>query len=234
MSKFFEAVKALFPQSRAFQLFIENKKYKLVKALCELPENVRKEGELVYFDLFPDTTRFPEKWENIFAIYFTSQELSKRRTIIDSLWKTIYGGQSAEYLQMVLQAIANIKVVENNPVINPRMVRVVELSVCGNVRMICGGKKAACGARLGKDKFIPSILRNDVSEFYDLPFDPNYWQTCFFVCKSVVRINNTIVYIEPLDLSAVWRNYLEYLILRIKPVHTTVIVFINWKEEDAV
>ena len=121
MSRFFEAVKALFPQSRAFQLFVDNKKYKLIKVLCELPENIRREGELVYFDLFPDTTRFPELWEKVFALFFTKREYQKRREIIDSMWKIIHGGQSAEFLQDVLQCIdKKIRVIENVPTSIPR------------------------------------------------------------------------------------------------------------------
>ncbi len=231
--KFFEAFQTLFSRSRAFQLYVDNNKRRLIKGLSFLPENIRHEAELVYMDTFPDTTRYPEKWEDVFGVLFTEDELEKRRDIIDSLWKINKGGQGVDFLEDILQKIdTTIQVIENNPVINPRMVRVVNIAVCGNRGMVCGGRNAICGSRLGKDEFVPTVLRNDSSEFYDLPFDPAYWQTCFFICKSVVRVKNTIVYIQPLSLSAVWKNYLEYLILRIKPVHTTAIVFINWIEEE--
>jgi len=62
--KFFEAIKQLFPRSRAFELFADNSKRKLIKGIAELPENIRREAELVYLDLFPDT-------------FFTEAELSK-------------------------------------------------------------------------------------------------------------------------------------------------------------
>jgi len=75
--KFFEAIKQLFPRSRAFELFADNSKRKLIKGIAELPENIRREAELVYLDLFPDTTRFPEKWEKVFALFFTEAEFSK-------------------------------------------------------------------------------------------------------------------------------------------------------------
>jgi uncharacterized protein YmfQ (DUF2313 family) len=143
MARFFDAVKELFPRSRAFQLFVDNKKYKLIEALCELPENVRREGELVYFDLFPDTTRHPEKWEKAFAFFFAGAEYEKRRAIIDSMWKTINGGQSAQFLQDLLQRIdENIRVIKNVPVSNPRRASVVDLCVCGHRSMRCGNSKA--------------------------------------------------------------------------------------------
>ena len=39
-----------------------------------------------------------------------------------------------------------------------------------------------------------------------------------------------IVYCQKLTVDAKWKPYIEYLILKIKPVHTGVIVFIDWKE----
>jgi hypothetical protein len=232
MARFFDAVKELFPRSRAFQLFVDNKKYKLIEALCELPENVRKEGELVYFDLFPETTRYPEKWEKVFALFFTSAEYEKRRAIIDSMWKTINGGQSAQFLQDLLQRIdENIRVIENVPVSNPRHSSVVDLCVCGHRSMRCGNRKAVCNYRRGNIGFTPTIIQNDATADYNIPFDADYWEFCFFVCKSAVRNQRgQILYIEPLQIDAVWRNYVEYLILKIKPVQSTAIVFIDWQQ----
>jgi hypothetical protein len=231
--KLFEALKALFPRARAFELFVNNSKRKLIKAISILPEDIRHEAELVYMDLFPDTTRFPEKWEKTFAVYFTAKELPKRRNILESLWKINSGGQSSIFLQDVLQGIEKeIRVIENIPASDPRSVRVVRLAVCGNRIMVCGNKKAVCDYRLDNTPFIPLVLRNDVSEFYTLPYDPRYWEMCFFVCKDVVRDGRqNIIFVRQLSMSIIWKNYVEYLILKIKPVHSTAIVFIDWKEE---
>jgi hypothetical protein len=235
MSKFFEAAKALFPQSRAFQLFVENRKYRLVQALCELPENVRREGELVYFDLFPETTRHPEKWEEVFALFFTRAEYGKRRAVTDSMWKMINGGQSGEFLQDLLQCIdIHIKVIENVPLSNPRHSSIVDLCVNGNRSMRCGNRKAVCNYRRGNIGFTPTIIQNDATSDYNIPFDTDYWEFCFFICKSAVRNSRgQILYIEPVELDAVWRNYVEYLILKVKPVQSTAIVFIDWQEGGA-
>jgi hypothetical protein len=231
--KFFEAIKTLFPRSRAFELFIDNPKRKMIKAISVLPEDIRHDAELVYMDLFPDTTRYPEKWENTFAVYFTAKELPKRRSVIESLWKINNGGQSAMFLQDVLESMGNIKVIENVPVINPRLVRIVDIAVCDNDVMICDGDQAVCDCRLGDENFIPTVLRNDVSEFYSLPVEPRWWEMCFFVCKNVFRDNNfNIAYVEPLKMNVDYRNYIEYLILRMKPVHSIALVFIDWIEEE--
>jgi hypothetical protein len=231
--KFFEAIKTLFPRSRAFELFIDNDKRKMIKAISVLPEDIRHEAELVYMDLFPDTTRCPEKWESTFAVYFTAKELPKRRNVLESLWKINNGGQSASFLQDVLESMGNIKVVENVPVINPRLVYVVDIAICDNDIMVCDGDQAVCDCRLGDEGFIPTVLRNDVSEFYSLPVETVWWEMCFFVCENVFRDNNyNIAYVEPLKMSVDYRHYIEYLILKMKPVHSIALVFIDWIEEE--
>jgi hypothetical protein len=226
-------MKSLFPISRAFRLFVNNNKRKLIKGLSRLPENIRHKIELVYFDIFPDTTRFPEKWEKVFAVVFTAAELSKRKNILSVLWKINKGGQSWPFLEEVLQGIdENIRVIENVPVSDPRSIRVVRLAVCGNRIMVCGNRKAVCDYRLDNTPFLPFILRNDVSEFYTLPYDSRYWEMCFFVCKEVVRDGRgNIIFVRQLAIDIVWKNYIEYLILKIKHVHSTAILFIDWKDE---
>ncbi|GHU66613.1 hypothetical protein FACS189447_07840 [Spirochaetia bacterium] len=226
--KYFEAIKTLFSRSRAFQLFIDNNKRKLVKGLSFLPEAVRHEAELVYFDLFPDTTRFPEKWEKVFAVFFTEEELEKRRDVLDSLWKINKGGQSAVFLQDILQKIDNtINVFENIPLRNPRDSNIAYYCICDE--MVCDNEIALCDYRLGDESFVPTLLANDISNRYSIPNDPKYWETCFFVCKSIERNNrNEILYIERLQINSVWRNYIEYLILKIKPVQSTAVLFVEW------
>jgi hypothetical protein len=230
--KFFEAIKELFPHSRAFEMYADNNKRRLAQGLSALPENIRTEAELAYFDLFPDTTRVPEEWEKAFALFFTEAELPKRRSILDSMWKMISGDQSFTFLELMLQRIDDrIHVVENIPLSNPLHSGVVILAICGYKTMRCGHKKAVCGYREGHQAFVPTIIQNEATTEYNLPEDSDYWENCFFVCKSAIRNpQNRILYVEPLPLSTVWKNYVEFIILKVKPVHTTAIVFIDWLE----
>lgn len=230
MSRVFDAIKNLFPLSKAFQLFADNNKRKLLKGLSALPENIRAEIESVYADLFPDTTRFPEKWESVFAILFQEDELEKRRDILDSLWKINQGGQSALFLEDVLRKIDDdIRVIENIPLRNPRDSNVVQLMVCDEKIACCENEKAVCDYRIGDEQFIPDILQNDTTGPYTIPNDSRYWEFCVFVCKSVVRnVRNQIMHIEWLEIDSRWKNYIEYLILKIKPRQETAVMFIKW------
>jgi len=229
--RFFDAVKLLFPRARAFENFIGNTKRKIIKAFSVLPEDIRHNTELVYTDLFPDTTRFLEQWEKTFAVYFPAREIAKRRNILDLLWKINAGGQSLDFLEQILQGIANFKVFDNVPVTDPRGIREVRIAVCNYNIMVCGNHQAVCDSRLGTMQAEPTVLRNDASELYALPDDREYWEMCFFVCKNIMRSNNKIQYIERIKLNIKWKNFIEYIILKIKPVHTTAILYIEWQEE---
>ena len=230
MSVFFDAIKLLFPRSRAFNLTIDSNKRKLIKAIAVLPEDIRHEMEQVYFDIFPETSRCIDDWEKVFAVVFSSKELKKQRSVIAALWRINKGGQSAVFLESMLRNIdANILVVENTPVSNPRQRSITNVAVCGNKTLCCKNVKAVCGYRVGYENFSPSVLRNDVSELYSIKNDPRFWVYCYFVCKRVVRNSkNEILYIEKLQIKKEFRNYIEYLILKIKPVHTVAVMFIEW------
>ena len=230
MSSFFDAIKLLFPRSRAFHFTLDSDKRRLIKAIAVLPEDIRYEMERVYFDMFPDTSRCIDDWEKVFAVVFSSKELEKQRNVLAALWRINKGGQSAAFLEGVLQNIdRNISVVENVPVSNPRQRSVVHVAVCGNKIMCCENGKAVCGYRIGDGAFVPTVLRNDVSELYSIKNDPRFWAYCYFVCQRIVRNSrDEILYIEKLQIKKEFRNYIEYLILKIKPVHTVAVMFIEW------
>ncbi len=230
MNGFFDAIKLLFPRSRAFNLTTDSNKRKLIKAIAVLPENMRHEMERVYFDMFPETSRCIDDWEKVFAVVFSSKELTKQRNVLAALWRINKGGQSAIFLESMLRNIdANILVVENTPVSNPRQRSVTNIAVCGNKTLCCKNVKAVCGYRVGDENFSPSILRNDVSELYSIKNDPRFWAYCYFICRRVVRNNkNEILYVEKIQIKKEFRNYIEYLILKIKPVHTVAVMFIEW------
>ena len=233
--KFFEALKNLFPHARAFELFADNTKYKFVRALSELPEDIRLEAEKVYLDLFPHTTRFPEKWESVFALFFTGYEMEKRRDIIDAMWKLICGNQAAGFLEYILRFVdIGFHVDDNVPVIDPRSSQGGPLDICDYRTMVCDNEYAMCDLSVGDSNFVPTVLQNDTSGLYDIPEDVDFWRMCFFIGKEIVSgSGGEIIYIDPLPLDIRWKSIVEYLVLKIKPVHTTALLFVDWKETHA-
>ena len=231
-ASFFNAIRTLLPWGTAFRLTLNKKLRKLFEAIAVLPEEIRKEIENVYMDYFPDSTRCPEKWEEIFSVIFTQAELEQRRNFLSLLWSANQGGQSLYFIQSVLQGVfPDIIVEENIPCANPRESNIAYFCVCNNKTMVCGNKKAVCNYREGDETFVPTILRNGTAGTYSIPNDERYWEFCFYVCKRVVRNSrNQILYIEKLQIPIMYKNYIEYLILRTKPVHTVAVMAVEWIE----
>ncbi len=230
---FLSAIKQLLPGGTAWDITNNTHLRKLFEAIAVLPEQLRTEIENVYMEYFPDSTNNIDKWEQVFSVVFPKAELEQRRNTLFLLWSRNYGGQSKYFLQLVLQEIfPEIIVEENIPCANPRQSNIAYLCDCDNSVMVCGNRKALCDYREGDDDLKPTILRNDTSGLYSIPNDKKYWAFCFYVCKKVVRNERgEILYIEKLEIPIMYKNYIEYFILRIKPVHTIAVMAIKWIEE---
>lgn len=229
-ASFFAAIKALLPSSRAWDITQAKNMRRLFAAIAVLPEDLRKEIEAVYLDYFPETTRSPEKWEQVFQVIFTQAELELRRSVLQGLWQMNNNGGAALYLRKVLQEVwPEIQLVENVPVGNPRGPSAVNYMVCGNQTACCGNRKAVCGYRIGDGDFETTVLRNDTASSYTIPNDPAWWGYCFYICKSVMRDSRgVIIYVERIEIPAVYKNYIEYFILRMKPVQGVAVLAIKW------
>ena len=229
---FFDAAKALLPTSAMWNLTQERNLKKLFESIAVLPEDLRREMELVYMDYFPDSTRCLERWEEVFSVIFTQSDIGERRDFLKLLWGMNHGGQSLYFIRSVLQEVfPEIVVEENIPVANPREANIAYFAVCDNEIMVCDNEKAVCDYREGDETFVPTILRNGTESPYTLPNDARYWEFCFYVCKKVVRNSrNEILYVEKLQIPAIYKNYIEYFILRIKPVHTVAVMAVEWVE----
>lgn len=230
---FFNSLKLLLPSGKAFDITQETKVRKFIRGLSVLPEDVKRENELVYMDLFPESTRAMEEWEKQFSVLFADLQYGDtRRGILKALWQVNIGGQDLKYLQAVLQNIdKKIKVFENVPIKNPRDANAVFGCMCGQRQSVCGNKKLCCGYKDGDSEFTPTVIRNDTDQLYDIPVDGLYWQNYFFVTKDVVRNSkNEIIYCQKLILDKKWKPFIEYLILKIKPVQMGALIFIQYEE----
>ncbi len=228
---FFKVIKYLYPRSKAFRNIADNNFRKFLSGMAYGPDDVQEYLENIYGDLFPETTRELDKWEEQFGVVFAKQyDETIRRKLLKSFWNINTGGQSTMYLQNILELISpDFKVIENLPVRDPRDSNAVYAAVNGNKLMVNGNKYAVNGRKLGDSSFIPSVLKNDKEGFYSLPSQSAYWANCFFICKSVIRNRyGAIMYVEKLQVEAKWKNFIEYIVLKIKPAHTTGILFVEY------
>lgn len=228
---FFKSLKLLLPTGKAFDITQNTKIRKFIKGISFLPEDIKKENELVFMDLFPETTRVMEEWESQFAVLFSNLQYGDtRRGILKALWQVNIGGQDLKYLQGVLKNVSpKINVYENIPIKNPRDANAVFACMCGTKQAVCGNKKLCCGYKSGDSEFSPTVIRNDSDQLYDIPVDELYWQNYFFVAANVIRNSKKeIIYCQKLILDSKWKPFIEYLILKIKPVQMGALIFIQY------
>ncbi len=229
-TSFFETIKTLLPRSRAWDITAEKNMRRLFSAIAVLPDDLRNEIEGVYLDYFPEFTRSPEKWEQVFQVIFTSAELELRRSVLAGLWQMNNNGGAAIFLRKVLQEVwPSLQLIENVPVGNPRGPSAVNFMVCGNETACCGNRKAVCGYRIGDGDFETTVLRNDTASSYSIPNDPAWWGYCFYLCEQAYRDSTgKIIYVKRIEIPAVYKNYIEYFILRMKPVQSVAVLAIKW------
>lgn len=226
-----KVVQFLYPRSKAFRNICDNSFRKFCEGLGYVPQDFQTYLEKIYGDRFAETTRELTAWEKQFGIVFAEQYSDDmRRKLLSSFWQINKGGQGKDYLLQILQLISpDFQIVENLPVRDPRDSNAVYAAVNGNKKMVNGNKYAVNGYKIGDSDFIPTVLKNDSESFYELPSVPDYWRNCFFICKSVIRNRyKAIMYVEKLQVEAKWKNFLEYIVLKIKPAHTTAILFVEY------
>jgi len=96
--------KLLLPKARAWRITVEKNLRKFFEGLTDLPADVREFVDLVYLDVFPQTTRELEKWEDQFNLPDTpGLTIQERRDRLEAAWAA-QGGQDPRYIQDTLQA----------------------------------------------------------------------------------------------------------------------------------
>lgn len=158
--KYLNIFKSLLPKSKAFNLTIQKWITKFFEGLTALPDDFRTFLDNIWFDIFPETTRSIELWEDQFGLRMPPSDDTQRRNNLDVSWK-LKGGQSAYYLQQILQdAGFDVQVHENNPKIDPDNFISGEFACyCGGTNSVCGNDDAYCGKTGGyilANGFIPN------------------------------------------------------------------------------
>lgn len=103
MELWLRVFKHLLPTGRAWRLTIDKALRQFFQGLTILPDDVIKYYNLIYFDLFPQFTRFLSFWETQFGLRDTGLSEQARRDRLDATWAAL-GGQSPRYIQDTLQA----------------------------------------------------------------------------------------------------------------------------------
>lgn len=100
---FFRIIQHLLPNAKAWNLTALKQLRQFFEGLTGIGDDVRSFFDFIWLDIFPDTTRELDAWENQFGLPNTLSDEQERRDRLDATWKAV-GGQSPRYLQDTLQA----------------------------------------------------------------------------------------------------------------------------------
>lgn len=182
---------------------------------------------------------------------------SERQKVITALWWLRYGDTTREFMEKVLSLfIPGVHVADNTPVMDITGLTQNYKSVNGNKDMYCGGRKAVCasgtlgfvyksvngvaamccgnkaavnGYREFSGEDIPSVLANDSAKPWDIPSTLSYQSLCFFISGEITRADTgEITNIQWLSIEKKWQKIIEYIVLALKPVHTTAVLWIHY------
>lgn len=225
----FTTFRALLPKGRAWNIDLSTTFKLVVDAIMSSAADAKDYFLGIYNDIFPDTTRSPELWEEQFLLSKTGLTISERRQNIASRWSE-QGGQSVSYLEEQLAKIGIIaKVYENFNRDDPTTFLIggdSEILIngeilfeekdyttsCGNPEMSCGNPEASCGAYTGFTA---------VAKEYPISPYPEDWVHYFIVADPASSAT-------PLDIPANLERSFKLLILRLKPTQTRAVLNVNY------
>ena len=238
--KYFKIFKYLFPRSNSFILFVQKKLTQFIEGLTALPDDFRTYIDNIYFDLFPDTTRAIELWENEFGIVPDTTDLATRRQNVDNRWK-LKGGQGPDYIENTLvNAGFPVQVHENIPPVDPStLISNNDLLVNGPIvifigpeyLIVAGGQNSFAGNNKAFSGYFEDIT-DPVLKEYEIPTDPDTWPYFWFIGGNATRnVSNELTNIDRVVIPLEDINEFITLILKIKPVHTWVGLAIDFATE---
>jgi uncharacterized protein YmfQ (DUF2313 family) len=98
----FRQFEHLLPRGEAWRITLEKTLRKFFEGLGPNTDDAVNFVDLVFLDLFPDTTRELAQWETQFGLPGTGTDTERRASLL-AAWQAS-GGQSPRYLQDVMQA----------------------------------------------------------------------------------------------------------------------------------
>ena len=93
----------LLPNARAWRLTVDKQLRQFFQGLTGLSADIKAFVDLVWLDIYPQTTRELDAWEKQFGLPATTLTTQERRDRLDATWKAL-GGQSPRYIQDSLQS----------------------------------------------------------------------------------------------------------------------------------
>ena len=147
----------ILPKAKAWQLTIDKQLRQFFDGLTGIGSDIKGFFDLIWYDIFPETTREIDAWETQFGLPATDLTEQERRDRLAATWQAL-GGQDPRYIQDTLQAAgfdvylhewwADDTPTPRNPllVLNDGINPLQYIANCGAQKANCGNSEANCGA----------------------------------------------------------------------------------------
>jgi len=99
---FLRIFKHLLPNAKGWRITADKMLRSFFEGLSGLGEDIKTFFDLVWLDIYPESTRQLDLWEDQFALSDTGLNEQERRDRLDATWKAA-GGQSPRYIQDTLR-----------------------------------------------------------------------------------------------------------------------------------
>jgi len=137
----FRVYEHLLPRSEAWKAVFDKTLSSFFAGLVQLPCFTKHHFDFILDDVFPQSTRQLDLWEQQFGLLTTLPTEQERRDRLDAQWKAI-GGQSPRYIQDILNDNGFPVYVHEWWYYDFDFVSYV---ICGNSDAVCGNANAVCG-----------------------------------------------------------------------------------------
>lgn len=244
MELFFRIFQHLLPSGEAWKTTIQKRLRAYFEGLASAFVALRLYIDLIWFDLFPDTTRELATWEEQFGLPGAGAE-SARRAHVDASWKA-RGGQSSSYIQSILQAagfpvfvhdfwsahdpftldpptVRNPHDYTNQPLVGSFQCQ--PTAVFGNTQ--CRPKtdptQPYCNRFLANETgyLVNDRLTHDAPP--PIPDDAAYWPHFMYVGAETFGV--------AVDIPESQRAEFERRLLQLRPLHLWIVLFVNYVDD---
>lgn len=171
MSLFFRIYEHVLPRAQAWRVVIEKQLRDFFEGLTGAPEDYKSWLDMIWLDIFPETTREIPEWENQWGILPGNNDETTRKQNLVSAWQAA-GGQSPGYIQDTLRNAGFTNVYVYDPWF---------FALGDNDAIMCGDPLALCGepdALCGNPGTIRKFIRNPNTYITDPLTPPLYIVEC--------------------------------------------------------
>lgn len=233
---FFRLYQHLLPHARAWRITIDKRLRQFFQGLSGFSEDVKDAGDDVFLDVFPQTTRELDLWEEQFALPQVALTEQERRDRLEAAWKQ-QGGQDPRYIQDILQAngfpvyvhefwvpgsepAPGVKAcaTARNPnitIASPGQLTRYHVE-CEEPDALCGETEALCGNLFPRPGY--ALINNQ--ESLPLPTDVDKWSYILYIGGET--------YGDTAAIPASRRNEFETLCLKICPTQQWLGVIVEY------